>query len=1177
MIFNKRVSPLGVRVCFLTFDFLGTPSPSRKALSPYQEEERRKILKMLVTPQPNKRTQSSVSFDSMVIKAARSAENLPEEGGGKEASNKATKANGNSAKLHPADKPIRKESSASLQIPGMGMLRRSNSDHSGSHNRLSPDNLAKGHSVALLSPDNKDKKVTFSQVVDQMACSMSDSSSMSDLSSCTEDFKHNVSTHVPHSRTRQGRKLFRSKRKHHSGQGQNQLSAYYNHSKRKLHNSGSVNGSSEDAAGCESSLESIESSSVLTLRPLSALSPNTGQETGQDPDNPIASHHTQQQQQQLTSPKLSNKLQKISSADSLFSMIKNLAATSNKLNTSTPSSPQFSELDGMVSSGFPTPLTTPDTPNANKPIMFSPRAKDHFKKRDSLNLACGSGNPSPMSSPATSPIRSSQIMVEVVDPLNPKRDKEDDEGPVVVTTSAGGNPTITLEVPAFQFGKCLSPIKELPSPMPTPIMSPLPYRSATTSQEDISICSKCGGCGPSLQISGSPSTTGSTSSVASGSSNETNSRRSNFRQNYHFSRNSARIDNNGDDIEMVEMTSTEQPESPEQTVIDDLYRETSIVVPAVIQRRPSLLANIHNLENLFQKPSTRRNSSPATSSSQHLPVPVITVTEVDESEASFSSSEIKYQNLEEEEETLENDDDDQENTLDLSEAVQDDVAPAIPSLNVTPPSPEPTAPPHLPETTNNVDDVLSTSSSTASSPKSLSFRRGQRPPPPLIINSTTKHHHHPVQEEDPSIQKSKNVAKDTASKPTRSSDSKKELLVHEQTNRKLIKQEEIDESPPKLLLTPEKFDSAPRERSQSVELVECGEQANLTPPRHEIRRKSAQEQHRGVHVPVGGLHRRDEGLVVLMKHRSAAYGRPDDLDGYQAGFAASNAQMLTGSRLRLHVGPLHHHHDAPEWIGIGRRVTQSHHRQLHHFRRRRWHALPHSLPRDDLRQSHHIRIQPQFKWILIHGQSWPQQIRKLQSPLHFRKRRHQQHSNKDFRRVFPPPSPPSVPDTGSADHRRSRDSPGHGFHPETESVAQIALRGLRELGPQPRGQRQRRRTPLFDGVEVQDGFGDHGRPVYSGKLEWASRFGHRFDRGLGGRRTGRLAQHRRPQSPPNLSGSPVIDRFGQNSALLQRTTPGLSGNRGAALHADGVFAVRSEFADVDVVQLVTDVHRSADQ
>ena len=61
--------------------------------------------------------------------------------------------------------------------------------------------------------------------------------------------------------------------------------------------------------------------------------------------------------------------------------------------------------------------------------------------------------------------------------------------PVSSDAKSGGNsmngtgngsqnaPTITLEVPSMYYGgKCLSPIKELPSPMPTPSPSPLPFR-----------------------------------------------------------------------------------------------------------------------------------------------------------------------------------------------------------------------------------------------------------------------------------------------------------------------------------------------------------------------------------------------------------------------------------------------------------------------------------------------------------------------------------------------------------------------------------------------------------------------------------------------------------------------------------------------------------------------------
>ena len=86
-----------------------------------QDEERRKILKMLVTPQATKRTLSSVSFDSMVIKAARSADNVNSAGasaGAQISPHGLTGRHDNSI--------IRKESSSSLQIPGQ--LRRVNSD-----------------------------------------------------------------------------------------------------------------------------------------------------------------------------------------------------------------------------------------------------------------------------------------------------------------------------------------------------------------------------------------------------------------------------------------------------------------------------------------------------------------------------------------------------------------------------------------------------------------------------------------------------------------------------------------------------------------------------------------------------------------------------------------------------------------------------------------------------------------------------------------------------------------------------------------------------------------------------------------------------------------------------------------------------------------------------------------
>ena len=173
-------------------------------------------------------------------------------------------------------------------------------------------------------------------------------------------------------------------------------------------------------------MESIESHNNFALRPLSGL-------------------NLQGQVQHR------NKMAKISSADSLLSMIRNIA--SSKLNTSTPSSPQLSDNGDVASSGFPTPLSTPDTPNGSYLSLHAGTSKNATK-------VPGSG---------------SQIMVSVLNPLNPKKSTDSQENqPQKSQVSADGPPTITLEVPSFSYGKCLSPIREMPSPLPTPCPSPLP-------------------------------------------------------------------------------------------------------------------------------------------------------------------------------------------------------------------------------------------------------------------------------------------------------------------------------------------------------------------------------------------------------------------------------------------------------------------------------------------------------------------------------------------------------------------------------------------------------------------------------------------------------------------------------------------------------------------------------
>ena len=143
-------------------------------------------------------------------------------------------------------------------------------------------------------------------------------------------------------------------------------------------------------------------------------------------------------------------------------MIRNLA--SSKLNTSTPSSPQLSENGDILSSGYPTPLSTPDTPSGSFLSIQHLSSKEKSKA-------------------------GSQIMVSVLSPLSGKKAGESlDKSQSDCQTVTEGPPTITLEVPSFNYGKCLSPIREMPSPLPTPCPSPLPTpsipRTASTVAED---------------------------------------------------------------------------------------------------------------------------------------------------------------------------------------------------------------------------------------------------------------------------------------------------------------------------------------------------------------------------------------------------------------------------------------------------------------------------------------------------------------------------------------------------------------------------------------------------------------------------------------------------------------------------------------------------------------------
>ena len=104
--------------------------------------------------------------------------------------------------------------------------------------------------------------------------------------------------------------------------------------KKPFHGSsfhGYVGGTSGSEDVCESSMESIESYNNISLKHLTGLS------LGPQPASPRQAAN------------IRNKMSMISSADSLLSMIRNLA--SSKMSISSPSSPQLSDNGDMASSG----------------------------------------------------------------------------------------------------------------------------------------------------------------------------------------------------------------------------------------------------------------------------------------------------------------------------------------------------------------------------------------------------------------------------------------------------------------------------------------------------------------------------------------------------------------------------------------------------------------------------------------------------------------------------------------------------------------------------------------------------------------------------------------------------------------------------------------------------------
>ena len=164
-----------------------SPNPIRRSASPMQDEEKRKILKMLISPsserKPSKDINDFMMIANQTIKAAKSAENLS-------TNNQVCDCICSFRNSILQFEVLRQESTLSLQVPMPGLGQR----------KVTFSQVEKTNNFLV-------NNLTF-QVVDQLACSLSDSSSLSDVS-CGEDFKLSVSgSNV----TRRSRKPYRPSR-----------------------------------------------------------------------------------------------------------------------------------------------------------------------------------------------------------------------------------------------------------------------------------------------------------------------------------------------------------------------------------------------------------------------------------------------------------------------------------------------------------------------------------------------------------------------------------------------------------------------------------------------------------------------------------------------------------------------------------------------------------------------------------------------------------------------------------------------------------------------------------------------------------------------------------------------------------------------------------------------------
>lgn len=143
---------------------------------------------------------------------------------------------------------------------------------------------------------------------------------------------------------------------------------------------------------------------------------------------------------------------KVSSADSILAMFRNFTSTN--------------ALSQMPSSLIISPSTTP---SASSPQDIADDSSSTSSMHTPISYtSCAPDSPISYHLPSMPSI---SIEVPVLDPLNAHKS----------TTSNANNsslnaPTILLEVPSSNTNKCLSPIRELPTPIPSPALTPIMSR-----------------------------------------------------------------------------------------------------------------------------------------------------------------------------------------------------------------------------------------------------------------------------------------------------------------------------------------------------------------------------------------------------------------------------------------------------------------------------------------------------------------------------------------------------------------------------------------------------------------------------------------------------------------------------------------------------------------------------